>query len=78
MKSSASCAKQGPPLQKQAALRLSAQADAGRQTDGRGLCIGERSLVSNLPELLPVLPGESDLVRIYFADLIANVLKVNP
>jgi hypothetical protein len=28
-----------------------------------------------LPDPLPVLPGEGDLVRIYFADLIADVLK---
>jgi hypothetical protein len=49
------------------------QADAGQQADRRGPKVEERSLSSNLPDLLPVLPGESDLLRIYFAD----VLKAN-
>lgn len=35
----------------------------------------ERTLSSNLPDQLPVLREECDLVRIYFADLIATVLK---
>ena len=75
MKSSASRAKQGPPLLKLAASRLPAQADAGQQADRQRPRTGERLLSSNLPDLLPVLPGEHDLVRIYFADLIAGVLK---
>lgn len=78
MKSSASRAKQGKPLQTQAASRQQAQVDAGQRAERRGPGIDDRSLSSNLPELLPVLPGESDLVRIYFADLIANVLKASP
>jgi hypothetical protein len=77
MKSSASRAKQGPPLQKPAASRLPAQADVDRQAGRRRPRIDERSLSSNLPDLLPVLPGEKDLVRIYFADLLADVLKAN-
>ena len=75
MKSSASCAKHGKPLQPHAASRQRARTDAGRQADGRGPSIDDRSLSSNLPDLLPVLPGESDLVRIYFGDLIADMLK---
>jgi hypothetical protein len=35
-------------------------------------------VTSNLPERLPVVRGETDLVRIYFADLIADVLKASP
>jgi hypothetical protein len=77
MKSSAARAKRGPPLQKPAASRLLAQADAGPQAGRRNPRIDERSLSSNLPDLLPVLPGESDLVRIYFVDLIVDVLKAN-
>lgn len=77
MKSSASRAKQGPPLQKPAASRLPTQADAGQQADRRGPKVEERSLSSNLPDLLPVLPGESDLLRIYFVELIADMLKAN-
>lgn len=33
-------------------------------------------VLSDMPELLPVLHEEHDLVRIYFADLIENMLKV--
>jgi hypothetical protein len=75
MKFSASCAKQSPPLRKPAASCLLEKADAGQQAGKRKTRIDEHSLSSNLPDPLPVLPGESDLVRIYFADLIASVLK---
>lgn len=77
MKSSVSRAKQGPPMQQPAAAPLLVQADSGQQTFRRGPRIDDRSLSSNLPDLLPVLPEECDLMRIYFADLIADVLKAN-
>lgn len=37
-----------------------------------------RPLVCKLPDPLPVAQAEVDLVRIYFADLIAHVLKDVP
>jgi len=40
-----------------------------------GIRNDEWTLSSNLPDQLPVLREENDLVRIYFADLIATVLK---
>jgi hypothetical protein len=40
-----------------------------------GIRNDEWTLSSNLPDQLPVLRAENDLVRIYFADLIAIVLK---
>lgn len=77
MKSSASRCKQELSLQKRAATRLLDQLDAGQRAGSRRTRIDERSLSSHLPDLLPVLPAESDLLRIYFADLIADVLKAN-
>jgi hypothetical protein len=72
--------KQGPQPQKPAAPRKLARPDA-LQAPVRvrsGAKFDERSLSSNLPDHLPVLRGESDLVRVYFADLIASVLKDPP
>ena len=40
-----------------------------------GIRNDEWTLSSNLPDQLPVLRAENDLLRIYFADLIATVLK---
>lgn len=77
MKSSATRAKRCLPLSKPATPYLPVQADAGQQAAKRKPRIDERLLSSSLPDLLPVLPGESDLLRIYFADLIADVLKAN-
>lgn len=77
MKSSAARAKRCPSLSKPANSPLLAQADVDQQAGKSKPKIDERSLSSNLPDPLPVLPGESDLMRIYFADLIADVLKGN-
>ena len=38
----------------------------------------DRLLLSNLPDQLPVSRDEMDLVRSYFADLIAAALKGSP
>jgi hypothetical protein len=49
----------------------------GRASRRRGSRADDPVITSNLPERLPVAPGEADLVRIYFADLIAGVLKAS-
>ena len=43
-----------------------------------GSRITERALLSNLPAQIPVSHEETELVRIYFADLISAVLKDSP
>jgi hypothetical protein len=80
--------KQGPPLPRPAAARTRARpiARAAVQqvspsptpTPRPGIRNDEWTLSSNLPDQLPVLHEESDLVRIYFADLINAVLKDTP
>jgi hypothetical protein len=43
----------------------------------RGLRVDDRLVLSNLPQHLPTVPEEADLLRIYFADLIADMLKAS-
>ena len=76
---------QGPPPQRPAAARTRARPRARAAavevtpshapTPRPGIRNDERTLSSNLPDHLPILREENDLVRIYFADLIATVLK---
>lgn len=77
MKLSLSRGKQRRPLQKKSASCLPLQVDADQQsrTSRRGVDVG--LLSSNFPDAMPVLPGEDNLLRIYFADLIADVLKAS-
>ena len=76
---------QGPPPQRPAAARTRARPKARAAAldvspsptaaPKPGIRNDEWTLSSNLPDQLPILRAESDLVRIYFADLIATVLK---
>jgi hypothetical protein len=86
MKPKAPCvSKHDPPPQKPVAARTrvrpkarAAAVDVLPSPTPRprpGIRNDEWTLSSNLPDQLPVLGEENDLVRIYFADLIATVLK---
>ena len=75
---------QGPSPQRPAAARKRARVAAVEvmpfhaPTPRPGVRNDKWTLTSNLPDQLPVLHEESDLVRLYFADLINAVLKDTP
>ena len=82
MKSSAPRVKPGPSPQGSTATGRRAQPNSSGPTGARRAprCRYEpvsqwRGLTSSLPDSLPVLPEEVDLVRNYFADLVADMLK---
>lgn len=61
---------------RQAARRPVRSQAVGRGAGGRREAPADtRALLSKLPDPLPITPAEIDLVRVYFADLIAHVLK---
>jgi len=57
--------------------RPSTRSDAGASAELAAKAANDngQEMTSNLPEHFPVVSGEVDLIRIYFADLIASVLR---
>lgn len=61
-----------------------ARSSARQACDTRGVLppassrLGDRLLLSKLPDTLPVTRDEMDLVRSFFADLITAALKGSP